>query len=211
MPVIQPIVFCKAPVPGRVKTRMQPDCSPARAAALHAAMAVCVIERALRLFPGAWIAADDPDHAFFRRFDARLLPQGGGDLGARMLRCARTALEAGRDGVLLLGTDSPHMPEARLKAAVRLLARVDVVLGPVEDGGYDLLAMRGLHAALLTHIPWGGSEVCAVTSRRARAAGLSVRLLSVGFDVDRPADVERARRAGAPVCLATERQSGRGG
>ena len=200
--MIQPIIFCKAPAPGRVKTRLSPACSPAEAARLHAAMARRVIARTLALWPWTWVAADDPKHPFFRELDARLIPQGEGDLGARMRRAAEMAFASGRGGVLLLGTDSPHMSEARLKTAVRLLTgaggRVDVVIGPVEDGGYDLLAMRGMHRELFDDIPWGGASVRDVTLRRAQAAGLSVRLLSMGFDVDTPEDLARARRMGLP-------------
>jgi len=73
--MIRPIIFCKAPVPGRVKTRMQTHFSPRQAADIHAAMACRVIEQVLHLYPNAWIAADDPRHAFFHRFDSLVLPQ----------------------------------------------------------------------------------------------------------------------------------------
>ncbi len=194
MPVIQPIVFCKAPVVGRVKTRLLPAFSPEEAARLHAAMAECVIRRALARWPWAWVAADDPAHPFFQDMDARLVAQGEGDLGDRMRRCARLAFAEGRHGVLLLGTDSPHMSMARMHMAERLLGRADVVLGPVEDGGYDLLAMRGMFEALFRDIPWGTDDVRAATLNRAKEAGLLVRLLSMSFDVDTPADVARAAR-----------------
>lgn len=194
MLVIQPIVFCKAPVPGRVKTRLMPAFSPEAAARLHAAMAECVIRRALARWPWTWVAADDPSHPFFQDVEARVVAQGEGDLGDRMGRCARMAFDLGRGGVLLLGTDSPHMSRARMHMAERLLEHADVVLGPVEDGGYDLLAMRGMFGALFQGIPWGSAGVRATTLQRAREAGLSVRLLSMGFDVDTPADVARAGR-----------------
>jgi len=152
--MIRPIVFCKAPVPERVKTRLRPQYSSKQTANIHAAMATCVIERTLRLFPHAWIAADDPNHPFFRRFDASVLPQGEGDLGLRMSRLAERAITYGARGVLLLGTDSPHMSASRLHCALRLLHQYDVVLGPVEDGGYDLLAMRGYVKGVFQYITW---------------------------------------------------------
>jgi len=194
--VIRPIIFCKAPIAGRVKTRLQPEFTPEQAANAHAAMATCVIERALRLFPHTWIAADDPYHPFFQQFNTSILPQGEGDLGLRMSRLAERAVAYGAQGVLLLGTDSPHMSMARLRCAVRLLGRYDVILGPVEDGGYDLLALRGQARGLFQDIAWGTSTVLNSTVKRASDMGLSCRCMSIGFDVDVPDDLARAIRSG---------------
>jgi len=194
--VICPIVFCKAPVAGRVKTRLQSTFTPEQAADIHAAMAACVIERTLRLFPQTWIAADDPYHPFFRRFNASVLPQREGDLGQRMSRLSERAIAYGAQGVLLLGTDSPHMGAARLHCALRLLHQCDVVLGPVEDGGYDLLAMRADVKGLFQDIAWGTSAVLNETVNRISESGLSYRCLSTGFDVDTPEDLARLFQAG---------------
>ena len=193
--VIRPIVFCKAPVPGRVKTRLQPDFTPRQAARIHAAMAELTVERVQSLFPQAWLATDDPAHPFFRRFALPILPQGPGDLGQRMQRLMLRAVEGGARGVLLLGTDSPHMHPYRLVRAVRLLARYDAVLGPVEDGGYDLLALRGAPAGVFEQVRWGTGSVLTDTLRRLAALGLRRRCLSIGFDVDTAADLERMLRS----------------
>jgi len=194
--MIRPIVFCKAPIAGKVKTRLQPEFSPMEAASIHAAMASCVIERVSKLFPHTWIAADDPSHIFFRQFDIPVLPQGEGDLGLRMCRLSERAIAYGARGVLLLGADSPHMSTARLHCAMRLLRRADVILGPVEDGGYDLLAVRGHADGLFRDITWGTSSVLDDTIKRVSELGLSWRCLSMGFDVDMPDDVARMLRSG---------------
>lgn len=194
--MIRPVIFCKAPVVGRVKTRLQPAFSPEQAMHIHVAMATQVIHRVLKLYPCAWIAADDPYHPFFQQFDASVLPQGEGDLGLRMSRLAERAVAYGARGVLLLGTDSPHMGVARLHCAMRLLRRYDVVLGPVEDGGYDLLAMREHAKGLFQNIAWGTSTVLNNTMKRASELGLSYRCMSMGFDVDMPGDVARAIQSG---------------
>ncbi len=198
--MIRPIIFCKAPVVGRVKTRLQPDFTPEQAAAIHTAMARRVIARVLRLYSHAWLAADDPGHPFFRQFDMPLLIQGSGDLGDRMHRLARIAVDHGARGVLLLGTDSPHMSTARLRYAVHYLSYYDVVLGPVEDGGYDLLAMRGCPGGIFRAVRWGTSFVLADTLDRASGLGLACRCLSTGFDVDTKADLDRMLlKNGVPV------------
>ncbi len=186
--------MCKAPIAGRVKTRLQPEYSPAQAAAVHAAMARTFIEKIARLFPSAWVAADLPTHPFFAGFGLTIMPQGSGDLGARMSRMLLLALDYGAEGVLFTGTDSPHMSDARLLAAIRALVHVDVVIGPAEDGGYDLIGVRGAYLTLFSDIPWSTASVCDTTLARAQEAGLRYRCLSTGFDVDAPADVQRSQR-----------------
>jgi len=188
--------MCKAPVAGSVKTRLAPFYGEAGATVLHAAMATLVIKRTLRLFPNTWIAADDVSHPFFTSFAAPVLPQGEGDLGARMQRLVRRALGFGACGVLLLGTDSPHMSEARLHAALGALKSCDVVLGPVQDGGYDLIALRGCWAELFSNIDWGTAAVLEQTLMRIAQLGLRHRCLSTAYDVDMPEDVKRALRSG---------------
>jgi len=194
--LIRPVIMCKAPVPGKVKTRLTPALSHAQAAALYAAMAGIVIHRALRLFPNAWIAADDDDHPFFAPFGAPVLAQGGGDLGERMQRMVRRAVGYGADAVLLLGSDSPHMSDARLLAAQRSLQTCDVVLGPVQDGGYDLLAVRGHWPDLLDGVVWSSPDVLSQTLANVRFLGLKSVCLSMGYDLDTFDDVQKACRMG---------------
>jgi uncharacterized protein len=194
--VTRPIIMCKAPVAGAVKTRLVPFYSEAEAACLHAAMAKLVIERAQRLFPNTWLAADDVSDPFFSGFDLPVLPQGRGNLGARMYRLVQRAVNYGADAVILLGTDSPHMSEARLHAAVRALKTCDVVLGPVQDGGYDLIALRGCWAELFADIDWGTSQVVEQTLARIAALGLHFRCLSTSFDVDTADDMQRILKSG---------------
>jgi len=192
---IQLIVMCKAPVPGKVKTRLMSRYTADEAAALHAAMATTVIERANRLFADVVIAADDTAHTFFATFGQPVVKQGEGDLGARMQRQIKRAMHSGAAAALLLGTDSPHMPDSRLIAAAEALGEADIVLGPVEDGGYDLIGMNRL-LSVFEGIAWSSTHVLSRTLANIRCQQLSVRQLGISFDVDFPADVERAHQAG---------------
>jgi glycosyltransferase A (GT-A) superfamily protein (DUF2064 family) len=68
-----------------------------------------------------------------------VVPQGGGDLGARM----RRALAAHPPGpAMLVGTDIPGLTAAHIAAAFALLGRHDVVFGPASDGGFWLVGCR---------------------------------------------------------------------
>jgi len=188
--------MCKAPQAGRVKTRLSPGLSYEEATLLYSRMARLVIERCLRVFPNTWLAVDDVQHLFFAEFSAPVLPQGEGNLGERMQRMADRAISYGADAVLLLGSDSPHMSDARLLAAQRALRSCDVVLGPVQDGGYDLLAVRGRQPELLSGIVWSTPDVLTQTLANAERLGLATRCLSTSYDLDTMQDVQRARRSG---------------
>jgi len=158
MMAIRIIIMCKAPVAGKVKTRLMSSYSAEQAAELHMAMAITVIERTKRLFDDVVIAVDDIEHPFFARFKLPLLPQGQGDLGERMQHQMQHAFSDGINAVILLGTDSPHMSDERLLKAAEGLQTNDVVIGPVEDGGYDLLAFSKL-CSLFDGVVWSSGQV----------------------------------------------------
>ncbi len=192
---VEVVVMCKAPVAGGVKTRLMSDYSAQEAADLHADMATTVIQRAKRLFDKVTIAADDPEHTFFSGFGLPLVEQGSGDLGERMQRQLARVFSESANGVVIIGADSPHMEDERLLEAAALLCECDVVIGPVEDGGYDLIAMRAPFS-LFDDVAWSTPHVLAQTVSNTEQLGLAVKLLETGFDVDFPEDVERARTAG---------------
>ncbi len=190
------IILCKAPVPGAVKTRLMPAYTAAQAADLHAAMARAMARHASTLFADARVAADDVAHPFFASLGLRIVPQGEGDLGQRMARLSRAAFAEADAPLLLIGTDAPHMPSSRLLAAAASIAEHKVVIGPVEDGGYDLIACRGHYPELFAHVRWSSGQVLADTLARIDGLGLSHALLDISFDIDRPEDVDRALAAG---------------
>ena len=192
---IRLFIMCKAPVAGRVKTRLLSRYSPDEAAGMHLQMATSVIERAARLFDDTCIAADDPAHPFFTGFDLPLCAQGDGDLGTRMDRLMRKAFDDGAEAVMFLGTDSPHMADSRLLQAADALSGHDLVIGPVEDGGYDLVAMTGAYN-VFNNIAWSSGHVLEQTLVHIRRLGLSCLQLDTGFDIDYPEDLERAAEAG---------------
>ncbi|MFQ5356327.1 MAG: TIGR04282 family arsenosugar biosynthesis glycosyltransferase [Mariprofundaceae bacterium] len=194
--MIQVVVLCKAPVPGKVKTRLLSKFTPEQAADIHAAMANTTIRKIENLFPDVWLAADDLAHPFFASFDLKIVEQGQGTLGERLKRLLLKRYQDGNGATLFLGTDSPHMPESRLKLAVQALKESDIVIGPVEDGGYDLIALTGAYQEIFDDIDWGSSKVLSQTIERAKSADLRTSCLDVSFDVDVPADLKRSYQAG---------------
>jgi len=191
------IVFAKQPIPGAVKTRLQPDYTPQRAAAI----AACLIRETVALAVSAWPgtvevrAAPDAEHPLFReivrRFGVSLSAQGTGDLGARMQRALTDGIEhAGAAAVL--GCDVPHCAREILVDASTALAHGRSVLGPAQDGGYYLIGLNHAHPALFADVAWGGPRVCATTLERARAIGVQFTLLPTLRDIDTAADLVSA-------------------
>src|SRR5215470_17906082 len=109
-------VLAKAPLPGFAKTRLIPALGADGAAQLQARLTARAVAtaRAAATGPITLWAAPDTTHASFRALAAdggvALAPQGGGDLGARML-----AASSATDGpCLVIGTDCPALTAAHL-------------------------------------------------------------------------------------------------
>jgi rSAM/selenodomain-associated transferase 1 len=191
------IVFARAPVAGRVKTRLAPVLGRDGAARLHERL----LENTLRTAKAARFArvhlycAPHSRGRYFsalrRRYGVRLAAQGRGGLGERMHRALRR-----HPGAVLIGSDCPALRPADLRAAARTLDRgADAVFSPAEDGGYALIGLRRSAAALFRGVAWGSSEVMAQTRARMERLGWRWRELRTVWDVDRPADLQRLGRS----------------
>lgn len=195
-PDVQVLVFARAPVPGRVKTRLAVAIGDQRAAALQAELLTRAVATAVdaRVGPVTLCCLPDPAHACFKRAAAdhgvALATQTGDDLGERMYRSLSAAL-AHSAAVMVIGCDCPFIDAGYLRQAAALLAREDVpvVIGPAVDGGYVLLGVSRLDASLFGDMPWGSDQVLATTRERLRTLGWPWRELPPLNDIDRPEDL----------------------
>lgn len=137
------VVFVKAPVLGRVKTRLARDIGWTAATGFYRQTTETVLRRLARDPRWTIHLAVTPDRDRFRKglWLPRLarLPQKGGDLGRRMHR-PMTTLPPGP--VVIIGTDVPGIRAAHIAAAFRALGRCDAVFGPASDGGYWLVGLK---------------------------------------------------------------------
>ncbi len=191
------LVFARAPIPGRTKTRLASRLGQWGAARLQARLTLRALSMAKRAAcgPVELHGAPRAAHAFFRhcrnKFQIRLKAQRGADLGERMHRALSMALRSYRVA-LLIGTDCPDLGPRDLRRAARLLrGSCAVVLAPAEDGGYALIGARRVSPELFEGIAWGSSQVFKQTARRLAGAGLRWRALRTVWDVDRPQDLDR--------------------
>jgi rSAM/selenodomain-associated transferase 2/rSAM/selenodomain-associated transferase 1 len=187
--------MAKAPVPGSVKTRLEPLLGADGCASLQRELIGAATEFARSTAPGAAYLAvagdlDDPPPG------VHCIEQRGADLGER-LRNATADVFAGHDGPLVVvGSDCPQLGADHAESALAELARgSDATIVPARDGGYCLIALARNTPDLLRLAPgdWGGPHVLELTLAAARAHGLDVAVLPPEDDLDTPTDARRAR------------------
>ena len=194
MSAVRIIVFAKAPVPGRVKTRLIPVLGEAGAAQLARRMLDRTLEQALSADTGpvelcASPAMTAPDWAGYAPpAGVATSDQGEGDLGARLARAARRHLENG-ERVLLIGTDCPGLTAQRLRESAAALDDHEAALYPALDGGYPLLGLKAFHPSLFTDMPWSTAAVADLTRARMAALGWRAWVGESLADIDEPGDL----------------------
>ena len=205
------LVLAKAPVPGRVKTRLCPPCSPDQAATLAEAAIVDTLAAAtatpsvrpvlvLDGIPGEWVPNG-----------LEIVPQVEGDLGARLAGAFATV-----DGpAVLVGMDTPQVTARTLHAAVDELLRpgTDAVLGHTVDGGWWIIGFRSPQPSAFVGVPMSTAETGARQAERLNELGLSVVTLETETDVDTFADARTVARRSPTTAFgrafaATERALG---
>jgi rSAM/selenodomain-associated transferase 1 len=120
----------------------------------------------------------------------RCFPQQGTDLGDRLLHAFQWMYESGYECTIVVGSDSPQIRRDIVASARRALDEADVVLGPADDGGYYLIAMREPYD-VFRNIPMSTSRVLQMTIELAQSQGLKVSTLETLFDVDELPDLLR--------------------
>jgi glycosyltransferase A (GT-A) superfamily protein (DUF2064 family) len=185
----QVIVLAKAPVAGRVKTRLCPPCTPSQAAAVAAAaladtldvVAAARVDRRILAVDGVFEGPPGWD----------VVPQRGESLGARIARAFADSYRPGT-ATVLVGMDTPQLSIKDVEVMFRQLVvpgGPGAVLGPAVDGGWWALGLRdGRHAAVLDGIVTSTATTGVETRQALRRRGLRVAPLRTLTDVDSATD-----------------------
>lgn len=193
------LVIAKAPVPGRVKTRLSPPCTPRQAAALAGAALADTLaavaaaggrrRRVLVLDgePGPWVPEG-----------FEVIAQRAGGLGERL---AGAFADAGAPA-LLVGMDTPQLTPALLEDGLAALddggaGGAGAVVGDAEDGGYWAIGLRAADPRVFAGVPMSSEATGAAQRARLTELGLEVADLPPLLDVDTIEDA-RAVAAAAP-------------
>ena len=188
------VIMARAPRLGTVKRRLARDVGALRAWRFYHHTAGAIARRLsgdprwrtwLAITPDRWARHSPWPVA------AEVIPQGGGDLGARMDRVF-AALPPGP--VVIVGTDAPDLRAAHVAHAVKSLGDHDWVFGPAEDGGYWLIGARRrpTYRNPFAGVRWSSAHALADTV--ANLAGAQIAFLQKLADIDTGADLARYRR-----------------
>jgi len=183
------IIFVKIPIPGQVKTRLQPHISLEESAKLYTAF------------------LKDLDHKFYdqndflcwyavspENFNENILSriihldnyflQEGQDLGERIENAFQTLFRKGYEKIVLIGSDLPTISIDIISQALQGLETNDCVIGPSKDGGYYLIALSHPQSFLFEDLPWSTSDVLKKTIEILDKKGLTYNLLPEFEDID---------------------------
>lgn len=185
------IIFVKAPRPGEVKTRLVKRLGPEGACDAYRKLVDRLLSnlKSLSEVELCFTPADaEKEIAPWRRSGWQTVPQGEGNLGARLGAAFARAFAAGAQRVVIIGSDCPYVTVKDIKEAFENLTSRDMAVGPATDGGYWLIGLRQPQPALFGKIPWSTDQVLAETLSRARTLNLKMHLLRLLSDVDTPED-----------------------
>ncbi|NKB44829.1 MAG: DUF2064 domain-containing protein [Alphaproteobacteria bacterium] len=156
------IVMARAPRFGAVKTRLARDIGRLNAWRFYRTTLFETVRRLARNTPWQTVLQVTPDRERSRRRQwpgrAQTLPQGRGDLGARMER-GLTGFPRGIP-VVLIGSDIPDVTDVHIRKAFNALGQADVVFGQASDGGYWLVGFanrRPMRRPFKT-VRWSGPQ-----------------------------------------------------
>ncbi len=192
------LVMAKSPVPGLVKTRLCPPCTPAEATALAEAaladtldaVAACGAGRRLLALdgaPGPWLPAG---------FEG--VPPGDGPV-ARGRTAAWAA--AGGPGVQI-GMDTPQVTADMLDDALATLDTTPAALGLAVDGGWWALGLRRADPRMFAGIPMSTGETGTAQLGRLERLGLAVTALPTLVDLDTFSDLAAVTESGSAIRTA---------
>src|SRR5579864_8425055 len=190
------VIMAKAPKLGAVKTRLEPNLSPAAVTAFYC----CLLDDTLALarsLSNVEVAIMCPDSdvnelAQLIGGNATIVAQKGDGLAAGLTSVFAYFTEGGHQRrIIAFNSDSPHLPRSALENAFEALVAHDVVVGPTHDGGYYLVGAKASHPTLFAGDGMGTSNALERLLSRARGLELSVGFADPFYDIDVADDLTR--------------------
>jgi uncharacterized protein len=189
------LVFARAPVRGRIKTRLAPEVGDDRITVLYKCFVLDILNMLRGTGHQVWICYDPPEAGPVMRSwlgdHFGYQPQRGKDLGEKMADAFAAAFASGITKALVVGTDIPDLPAAVIDQGFKSLTEHEAVIGPAIDGGYYLIGFRAdsFRPAIFENIPWSTPAVCSSTLDRLAASRSRVYLLPPWRDIDHYSDL----------------------
>lgn len=188
------VVFAKEPKKGKVKTRLKGTYTEEECVGLYKAFLEDVLDIAGRVQADEKIltyqAEGEPVYLKEIATGFKMVEQTGSDLGEKMHNVFNLI---GSNKTVIIGSDSPTLPASFIEEAFRGLDDNDIVLGPSEDGGYYLIALKEPCEELFNGIEWSSSRVFDQTIQKAKVLKKKIVLLSKWYDIDAPEDLAKLK------------------
>lgn len=186
------MTFIKNPIAGKVKTRLGKDIGHQKAVEIYKKLLNHTREVTEDTNCKRWLWYGDyinlEDDWSTEKFDKKL--QQGESLGDRMNLAFEDAFDQGFKKVIIIGSDCPEISPTILNKTFKLLERDDVVIGPANDGGYYLLAMRK-KVNLFEEKTWSEETVFEETIKDIKSQNLSYKVLEELTDLDTVEDLKK--------------------
>ncbi|MEM8876779.1 MAG: DUF2064 domain-containing protein [Pseudomonadota bacterium] len=191
--------MAKAPVMGRVKSRLAADVGPVRATAFQRSNLAATAARLAGDRRWQTILAVAPDDAVASPMLPFLprMPQGGGDLGDRM---GRVFANFPNTDTLIVGADIAAIRPSHIASCLKLTRSHGAVLASSGDGGYWLVGLKAGRrpGSLFDQVRWSTEYSLADTQvSLRRALRIEPALGPAREDVDEGPALRRWQATGA--------------
>lgn len=176
------LVMAKEPVPGRVKTRLCPPCTPDEAADIASAALADTFDAACASGADEVVAALDGRPGPWLPPGVRIVPQVDETFDRRLAAAWATTSGPG----VQIGMDTPQLTPDDLDAAMAALAddANDAVLGPAVDGGWWAIGLTQADERVFLDVPMSTDHTGADQLARLERLGHRVGSLPQLIDVD---------------------------
>ena len=184
------LFFVKYPGIGNVKSRLSNQIDKKFVIRLYKCFVEDILEKLKGLNFDILICYEPVEKLdYFKKWIGKnyiYLPQKGKNLGERMKNCFVNGFDQGFEKLIVIGSDSPDLPDIFINDAFKKLDEYDSVLGPCRDGGYYLLGLskKGFFPDIFHGIPWSTNEVFEKTIDLLKKNSLKIYILPEWQDVD---------------------------
>ena len=180
-------IFVKTPGLTPIKTRLAMDIGVQKAEFFYD-KSLQMTQRQLsqldkKVFFPYWAVTEKKGLTQARWASFPALFQGKGGLGQR-IHCIYSLLIRKYNFVLLMGSDSPHLPLEHYTKTYNHLLHNDFVIGPTEDGGFYLLGgRRPIPSHIWLSTPYSVNTTYEALVQQIKKLG-TVKALPPLFDID---------------------------
>lgn len=191
------LFFIKYPEPGAVKTRLAESIGSEEAAQLYRNFILDLLAK-LKLAELPFKICFYPEQKReilmgWLGHEYKYNQQSGADLGERIAAAFQDAFSGGHRRVILIGSDSPDLPQSFLEESLGVLNTHDAVIGPAMDGGYYLIGFRNetFLPEAFEGIDWDTESVFRKTLSLLKDYKRRVYVLPVWNDIDTIEDLRQ--------------------